>query len=495
MKRDGKKRPVDHGQPKGKKRPVDHGQPEGAKAQRARDFSVRWIDPWTLSTPFINNDIYGKVADDPGLDALAESIRRRGVLAPIAVNRAGRIISGNRRTAAACRAGLKEVPCFVWDIDEREGEFTRLLVEANENRVKDAGAEIAERGMKGAQDDPAMWFYMQRRRAERRELYGGIAAAVEVSARKRKAITNARGFADAVISAVNAELYEGITPTVRQIHYRLLNDPPVKDSRTGARYANDDASYKSLVNIAARLRVFGEISFGAIIDAGRELYAPQTYTGAGDYAEAWLNGFGGDYRRNVMRSQGAFYVVAVEKEAMGEFFRRHVAQTYPGAVVMVCRGYASLALAYQVRTAFDQSGKERLVILAFSDCDPAGGGIVADLGAKMLELGLGEDDFTLARCGLTHEQAKAHGARPQPMKAKGKGGETKARKFEREHGTREVYELEAIPPKELLNILDAEMTARMDRDAYEAELAHEERDAQALRNLQGRLFSALAPDA
>ena len=461
--------------------------------QRERDFTVRWLDPWTLETPYVNDLVYGKVTNDPGIDKLAESIKRRGVITPLLVNRKGVVISGNRRRVAACRAGLHEVPAFVWDVKVHTDEFSHLLVEANETRIKGADSQIAELGIMGTSEKPEIWLGMQRIKAEMRERCGGIAAELDVSQRKRKEITKARKLADAAIEAVNAELAQGVVPTVRQVHYRLLNDAPVKDVQTGALYVNDMESYKALVRAVARLRVNGEISFDSITDAGRELFAPQTYSDVGEYAEKWLRWFGGDYRRNVMRAQGAFFAVCVEKEALGEFFRRHVERTYPGACVMVCRGFASLSLVYQLRTAFEQSGKDRMVLLAFSDCDPAGGGIVEDVGQKLLELGLDECQFTLARCGLTHDQARKFGARPQPIKAKGKAGQTVARKFEERHGTRDVYELEAIPPGELLRILDDEMAARMDVDAYNAEVEAMPEDAAALMDAQRRIYAALKP--
>lgn len=497
MKSRQKKHPVHHGELRQKSRPVHHGElkPEkrGMKAQRERDFTVRWLDPWTLETPSLNDAIYGTAANDADIKSLVESVKEDGIITPLVVNREGYVISGNRRRAAACRAGLREVPCHVWDVPNDSMDFPRLLVAANENRVKGADSQMAEIGVKGAAEEPEIWLGMQRLKAERRERYGGIASSIDVARRKRKAVTRARAFADAVVDAVRAELAEGVTPTVRQIHYRLLNDCPVKDTQTGERYKNDEASYKALVRIAARIRVNGELTFDSIIDTGRELFMPTAYADAGEYAGKWLKWFGGDYRRNVMRSQGAFFAVIVEKEAMGEFFRRHVELKYPGAAVMVCKGFPSLSLAYQLKSAFEQSGKGRTVLLAFSDCDPAGHMIAEDCGKKLLELGLDESEFTLARCGLTREQAERFGAMPQPIKANGKAGATNAMKYEEKTGTRDVYELEAIPPAELLAILDDELQSRMDVEAYNAEADATAGDAAALADAQRRLYAAMKP--
>ena len=488
------KRPVRHAELKPSKAAGNERMAEGEKLQRLRDYAVHFRSPWTLETPCVNDEIYGKAADDAGIGKLVESVRRRGVITPLLVNRKGVVISGNRRCVAACRAGLHEVPCYVWDVPEGSDDFVRLLVEANENRVKGADAQTAEIGIKGADGNPAMWLAARRLDAERRERCGGIAEALEVRGRTRKAITRARKLADAAVEAVHAELAQGITPTVRQIHYRLLDVAPVKDTQTGERYKNDLASYEALVRVMTRLRVNGEISFDHVIDAGRALFMPPTHADAADYVRDELAGFGGTYRRNYMKSQGAFFAVVVEKEAMGEFFRRHIYEKYPGACVMVCRGFASMSLVYALYSAFKASGKERMNLLAFSDCDPAGGGIVEDVGQKLLELGLDECEFTLARCGLTHAQAQKFGARPQPIKAKGKAGKTVARKFEERHGTRDVYELEAVSPGELLRILDDEMAARMDADAYNAEVEADERDAEAIVETRRKLYAALVPE-
>ena len=465
----------------------------GAQLQRERDFTVRWVNPWTLETPHVNDLLYGKTTDDPDLDALTESVKRYGTLTPLIVNREGCIISGNRRRSAACRAGLHEVPCYVWDVKAHTDEFNHLLVDANENRVKGADAQVAELGIKGASEKPEIWLGMQRIKAERRERCGGMAAVLDVQQRKRWDIVYTREFADAVIEAVNAELLQGRTPTLRQVHYLLLNDPPVRNTRTGNRYKNDQENYKALSELAGRLRVFGELPFDSIIDSGRTLFMPQTYVHVGEYAEKWMRWFGGDYRRNVMRSQGAFFAVCVEKEALGEFFRRHVDRTYPGACVVVCRGKVSHSLIHELHTAFKRSGKDRMVLLAFADCDTDGLEIVNDLPKKLLEQGLREDEFAVVHCGLTHEQAKAFNARPQPLKNGSKSQATKARKFVDRTGHDAGFELEAIPPSELLRILDDEMAARMDVAAYNAEVKALPGDAAALMDAQRKLYAALKP--
>ncbi len=445
-----------------------------------------------LKTPLANDDLYGKVCNDPDIDALADSVKRRGILQPLIVNRQGLVMCGNRRMVAACRAGLDEVPCFVRDIAEDDPEFARLLVECNEQRDKGFDVKMRESGVKSIQTAPQRWLSRQRLDAELRQFSGSIIDPFSADAgRKRKGITRARQFADAVIEICCDCRMRGIRPTVRQVHYLLLNNPPVKDTQTGARYANDEASYNALTNIAARLRVCGELPFDAFADATRRLRNWETFRDAAGYVGEAMGRFGSDFRRNMMQSQDAFFVAAVEKETQAAIFEEHIFRHYPGMPLMVCRGFASLSLAFDVYSAFRESGKRRMVLVVLSDCDPCGEGIVRDIVENLREIGIDANDMSIVRAGLTHDQARRLNARPQPIKRNGKAGETVAARFEARHGTSDVYELEAVPPDALLDIFDDAVQSRLDIGAYNAEVEAEAHDAECILAAHAKITAAL----
>jgi ParB family chromosome partitioning protein len=85
--------------------------------------------------------------DDAELDELAASIRAHGVIMPLVVRpRADggyHLIAGERRWRASQRAGLREVPVVIQDVDDREA-FERALVEnlqrADLNPIEEATA-------------------------------------------------------------------------------------------------------------------------------------------------------------------------------------------------------------------------------------------------------------------------------------------------------------------------------------------------------------------
>ena len=71
-----------------------------------------------------------QIFDDDSLAALADSIRRYGVLSPLSVRqRRGRyeLVAGERRLRAARLAGLAEVPCVVLDVDAAESGAIALV--------------------------------------------------------------------------------------------------------------------------------------------------------------------------------------------------------------------------------------------------------------------------------------------------------------------------------------------------------------------------------
>lgn len=78
-----------------------------------------------------NPDQPRKNFDETALDELADSIKQNGVLQPILVRKRGQyfeIVAGERRYQASKRAGLKEIPVIVKDIDD-EKVFQLALIE------------------------------------------------------------------------------------------------------------------------------------------------------------------------------------------------------------------------------------------------------------------------------------------------------------------------------------------------------------------------------
>ena len=86
-------------------------------------------------------------------DSLVESVRRVGILQPLLVRRREigyELIADARRFAAAAAAGLTELPCRVYNVDEDEA---RLLAEADDVRQS---LPIAERVREPKETQPSL---------------------------------------------------------------------------------------------------------------------------------------------------------------------------------------------------------------------------------------------------------------------------------------------------------------------------------------------------
>ena len=116
------------------------------------EWSVTGLKPHPL-----NRKIYGD--DAPPADFI-ESVRRHGIMMPLAIKEDGTIISGHRRWQAALALGMETVPVqivgYADDLDEREA-----IIEFNRQREKTFSQKMAE-----AEELEAV----ERERAERRRL-------------------------------------------------------------------------------------------------------------------------------------------------------------------------------------------------------------------------------------------------------------------------------------------------------------------------------------
>jgi hypothetical protein len=79
----------------------------------------------------INSGIYGNDLDN----AFVEAVKRNGVYSPLLITTDGKVISGNRRLAAAIQAGIRELSVVIFDSSD-ELDIYEAVVLANGQREK-----------------------------------------------------------------------------------------------------------------------------------------------------------------------------------------------------------------------------------------------------------------------------------------------------------------------------------------------------------------------
>jgi ParB-like chromosome segregation protein Spo0J len=424
-----------------------------------------------------NSDVYRPVRDDdPEIVALAESIKKHGMKEPLVITRDYFIISGHRRFAAARLAGLKTVPCRIEPFrraDDPE-RFLRLLAECNRQRVKSFDEKLREAVIEADPEDAYTALLDHREEQTRLDV-----KPIQLRERRRRCEISAakRPFLEA-IKRVLDDRRDYWPMSVRQIHYALLNAPPLTHaSKRNSTYRNDQASYRKLVELSARARLAYEIPMEAIADDTRPVVTWEVYRDVGAFLRGQIDGFLKGYWRDLMQSQPCHIEIIGEKNTILPIIQP-VAADYC-IPLTIGRGYASLPPRAAIVERYENSGKDRLVLLVLSDFDPEGEDIPESF-ARSLRDDFGVSDVVPIKVALTAEQVAEYDL-PPILEAKKKSSRYK--RFAAAHGD-VVHELEALSPNVLQTILREAIEQVVDRRALNREIEREKADAARLAGIR-----------
>ena len=173
------------------------------------------------------------------------------------------------------------------------------------------------------------------------------------------------------------------------------------------------------------------------------------------------------YRRNLWRSQNVRVEVWLEKDALAGVVME---ATDPWDVaLMVSRGQASDTYCYHAAQAIDEAARDgvKTVILMLYDSDKAGRVAAAKIEEKLHRHSAYQD---LTRCELlavTDEQIEYWELPTRPEK----------------QGDGEAVELDAIPPDQLIELVEEAVEDLVDEDAWLIEKAYEESERELLERM------------
>ena len=439
-----------------------------------------------------NETLYRPVLEtDPEIVAMAESIRQNGLREPLVLSLDGFILSGHRRYAACKLAGLSMVRAR-YDRVRRDTDPDRclnLLREYNRQRVKSLDEQIRESIVDADPDEARAELVEYRRRTSE----VGQDPLLIGEGRARKAISRAKKpFCDA-ITGVLVDRQKFWPLSARQIHYALLNRPPLKHaSKPDSTYRNTLADYKSLIELLTRMRLVGLVSFDAVSDETRPVIVWNVHREPGGFVRSEIDNFLKGYYRNLQQSQPNHIEVVVEKNTVSGIVKPVCAEfTVP---MTSGRGYCSLPPRHQMAKRFRESGKTRLIVLLVSDFDPDGEEIAASFARSMRDdFGIAESRLHPIKLALTADQVQLFDL-PPSMDAKASSSRTK--RFVEQHG-KSVWELEALPPSTLQQIVRDGITGVLDLDLFNRELREEAQDAAKLKVVREQvqhLLSGLSLD-
>lgn len=258
----------------------------------------------------------------------------------------------------------------------------------------------------------------------------------------------------------------GFTLTLRQLYYQFVARDLIE---------NTFNEYKRLGKIIDAGRQMGLIDWDAIEDRTRNLRGLNTWVDAKHILEGTVNG----YRVDPWIEQKIHVEVWIEKDALVGVVesvcnRRRVDY-------FACRGYTSQSEAYSAgkRLASYTDAGYRVIVLHLGDHDPSGMQMTDDNRTR-LSLFAGAP-VELRRIALNMNQIEEFN--PPPNWAKEDDSRTKW--YVEAFGTNKSWELDALDPKVIENLIDAEIEPLIDPEKWAAVMEREEAERSILQGIHG----------
>jgi hypothetical protein len=239
---------------------------------------------------------------------------------------------------------------------------------------------------------------------------------------------------------------------------------------------NSQESYKRLVSILTEARLSGDFPFEWLLDRTREA-RPGNFTGDQVTVESALANAASELRRAPEswlwrdRWLGQPYHVSVwvEKEALAGVFEDPCQEL--GVAWFVLRGYSSLSALSQwvdnLSAACANNDVEEAVVLYFGDHDPDGWEIPRSAERNVLAIAEVRDiylpDVRFERVALVRSQIDRYNPPPFPAKE----SSSRYDSYVKEHGLRDAWELDALRPEVLDDLIRYSVGRYFDEDIHE----------------------------
>jgi hypothetical protein len=266
---------------------------------------------------------------------------------------------------------------------------------------------------------------------------------------------------------------QGYNLTLRQLYYQFVARGII---------ANKLTEYKRLGSIINDARLAGLIDWDHITDRTRNLKGVSHW----DSPSSIINSAAYSFRYDKWRSQPHRVEVWVEKEALADVVEK--AATPLDVDYFSCRGYVSQselwAAAMRLRR-YSENGQTP-VIIHLGDHDPSGIDMTRDITDRMDLFGA---DLVVRRIALNMDQVQEYNPPPNPAKSTDSRFEGYVVKF-----GDESWELDALDPSTLDDLITQEVLRWRDPDLWQEELAREQEARTYLQKISrnwGRVASVV----
>jgi hypothetical protein len=254
----------------------------------------------------------------------------------------------------------------------------------------------------------------------------------------------------AYVRGINAEYKEqGFTLSLRQIFYQFVARGLLDNSLAG---------YQAIKELLIRARESGEIDWNDIEDRGRAVVTHPSW----ENPAAIIDAVASQYAEDLWDGQSCRVEVLIEKSAL------------VGVIDGVCRefqvpylsmrGNNSITMLYEAAKRYQDlidSGIKPMVLM-LADHDPTGYFIPSVVQQKLSQYA--RQPIEVRRIGLNLDQINRYNPPPNRLKEK----DPRHAAYVRETGLQDGWELDALEPSVLSQLIRDEVTSLLDVEAWEA---------------------------
>ncbi len=256
----------------------------------------------------------------------------------------------------------------------------------------------------------------------------------------------------------------GYKLTLRQLYYRLVSQNTV---------ANEVKSYDRLSHVLTEGRMGGLVDWSAIEDRIRVPNLPYFNDDVEDAIQAAHD----LYRLDRQVGQDNYIELWVEKDAISNVLK--IKTHHYGIRLMVNRGYSSTTAMYDAYNRIQRAIKEgqQAHILYLGDHDPSGKQMCDEDIPNRLNEAFGTD-VIVKPIAITMPQVQIYEPPPNPAKL----SDPRAKWYIEQFGDT-CFEVDALEPEVLHEIIEKEVEELMDMDKFNKILEQEEVDKDELSQL------------
>ena len=282
---------------------------------------------------------------------------------------------------------------------------------------------------------------------------------------------NFRGKSLELINLVNQVVEEyqaqGYELTLRQAYYQLVARGYIP---------NNERSYKNIGSLINDGRLAGLIDWYSIrtrnLRSNGHWDNPADVIGSARYS----------YMLDKWQGQPNYVEVWVEKDALVDIVGQACRPL--DTPYFSCRGYTSQSEMWSAQRFIRQGDRENRFIIHLGDHDPSGIDMTRDIQERLSMFGA---DVYVKRVALTMNQISTYNPPPNPAKIT----DSRCGKYIAEYGD-ESWELDALEPQVITNLINNEVTALRNDEIYHAVCDLEEKGKDELRMIERNYDKAVA---